>query len=138
VSRIWCLLAALCVVGVLMGAAMAAQPGPQETAARQWLGLVDAGEYAASWDEAAPYFQKAMEKDRWVKTMGAVREPLGVVKSRELAKLKERHALPRAPDGDYCLLLFDSSFAAKKTATELVTLQKTPDNRWRAVGYFIR
>jgi hypothetical protein len=34
--------------------------------ANHWLSLVDAGDYATSWDEAAPLFKGAVSKGQWV------------------------------------------------------------------------
>lgn len=46
------------------------------TAAKEWLSLVDTGDYAKSWDEAAVHFKNAVPKDQWGQTAKAVREPL--------------------------------------------------------------
>ncbi len=53
-------------------------------AAAHWLTLVDAGDYPASWDEAAPLFKNAVSKDQWLKMLRATRTPLGKVISRTL------------------------------------------------------
>lgn len=44
--------------------------------ANHWLGMIDGGEYAKSWDAAAPAFKKAVSKAQWTNTLQANREPL--------------------------------------------------------------
>ncbi len=44
---------------------------------------------------------------------------------------------PGAPDGDYALLVFRTSFAKKIDSRETVTLEHEADGAWRVIGYFI-
>lgn len=46
--------------------------------------------------------------------------------------------LPGAPDGEYAVIQFETSFANKKSAIETVTPMKDPDGKWRVSGYFIK
>ena len=46
--------------------------------------------------------------------------------------------MPGAPDGEYVILQFDTSFADKKAAIETVTPMKDKDGKWRVAGYFIK
>ena len=68
----------------------------------------------------------------------AVRGPLGAVKSRRVSSSQSTHSLPGAPDGDYVVIHFATSFEHKAEATETVTPMKDPDGHWRVVGYYIR
>jgi len=45
--------------------------------------------------------------------------------------------IPGAPDGDYALLEFRTSFAKKTNSRETVTLEREADDTWRVIGYFI-
>ncbi len=107
-------------------------------AAESWLARVDAGAYAASWDEAAPLFQGAVERDKWSSTLEAVRGPLGKLVARTLKSAQYSKTLPGAPDGEYVVLQFDASFEHKKSAVETVTPMKAADGAWRVSGYYIR
>lgn len=109
-----------------------------EAAALEWLHLVDAGKYAESWDTAAPYFKSNVPQERWVSLSGTVRAPLGEVKSRSLSSAKFTHSLPGAPDAQYVVMQFSTSFEHKADATETVTTIKDAGRQWRVVGYYIR
>ena len=41
------------------------------------------------------------------------------------------------PDGEYAILIFDSSFANNGSASEVVVLALDDDSTWRVVGYYI-
>ena len=126
------------VLVALVGAAAQAAAESALGAGTSWLETVDAGRYAASWEAAAPYFQKVIKKRKWVETLQVVRKPLGRVVSRRLYSQEVRDSLPGAPDGRYTVLKFDTSFERKRVSREMLTLVQVPDRRWRVVGYFIR
>jgi hypothetical protein len=136
------ILAAFFAFAVLVGAAPrgsgADSPESAESAALTWLALVDAGNYPESWNTAAAYFRNAVPQAGWVSKVGAVRGPLGAVKSRRVASSQATHSLPGAPDGDYVVIHFATSFEQKADATETVTPMKDPDGHWRVSGYYIR
>ncbi|HEV2453827.1 MAG TPA: DUF4019 domain-containing protein [Verrucomicrobiae bacterium] len=116
-------------------------PQPEAAArksAEQWLTLVDAGNYAESWKTAAAYFQTAVSQDQWEHTIVAVRKPLGDLVSRRLKSAQYSKSLPGAPDGQYVVLRFDTSFANKKAAVETVTPMLDPDGQWKVSGYYIK
>jgi len=107
-------------------------------AAQDWLKLVDEGKYAESWKQAAEYFRNAVPQEQWVQMVGAVRKPLGKVVSRKLKSATYTTTVPGAPDGQYVIIQFDTSFAAKKTAVETITPMMDKDGRWHVSGYFIK
>ncbi|MGD9124954.1 MAG: DUF4019 domain-containing protein [Desulfarculaceae bacterium] len=113
-------------------------PHPAQKAALHWLSLIDAGDFGESWKQAGTSFQKAIGGPQWVKTLGAVRQPLGKVLTRTPSRLDLRDSLPGAPDGKYALQFFHTGFAHKKSAEEQVTLVHKPNQGWKVVGYFIR
>ena len=107
-------------------------------AAKKWLDLTDKGEYAKSWETAAEYFKGAVSEEQWKQAMSAVRKPLGEVKSRELKSKQYAATLPGAPDGEYVIIQFDTSFENKKNAVETITPMLDKDGQWRVSGYFIK
>jgi hypothetical protein len=109
-----------------------------EVAARTWLALVDAADYAQSWDTAAQYFRNWIPQSQWVSRLSAARGPLGGLRSRQLSSSRFARSLPGAPDGEYVVLRFSTSFEHKAAATETVTPMKDPDGQWRVSGYYIR
>jgi hypothetical protein len=117
--------------------------GPAEEAAGvdaalAWLALVDAGQYAQSWDKAASLFRSAVTKDQWVSSLKGVRQPLGGAISRTAAAKQYTRSVPGAPDGEYVVIQFNTSFANKKSAVETVTPMRDKDGTWRVSGYYIR
>ncbi len=107
-------------------------------AAKQWLTLVDGGQYAESWVAAAEMFRGAVTKDRWVQQLGGVRTAIGKVAKRELKSRTYATSLPGAPDGEYVVLQYETSFVGKKSAVETVTPMLEKDGKWRVSGYFVR
>jgi serine/threonine protein kinase len=106
-------------------------------AAESWLARIDAGHYADSWKEAAQFFQSSITEASWSAALTSVRKPLSEIKSRKLHSARSIKSLPGAPDGDYVVMKFDTSFATKEKAVETVTFMKDPDGSWKAAGYFI-
>ena len=118
-----------------------AQDSPQaraQTAALAWLGLIDAGDYAGSWAQAAEYFRGAVTQPGWVGVLTGARAPLGALRSRTLQGAQLVRSLAGAPDGSYVVMQFDTQFEKKQAAGETVTFVQEPDGAWRAAGYFIR
>jgi hypothetical protein len=109
-----------------------------QKSAEQWLSLTDAGKFAESWNTAAESFQAAVSQDQWQRLLGAVRKPLGALVSRQLKSAKYTKSLPGAPDGEYVVLQFETTFANKKDAVETVTPMLDKDGQWRVSGYYIK
>ena len=107
-------------------------------AAVRWLELADAGDYDESWDAAAASFKKAIKQDAWNQAMVAFRRPLGDVVSRELKSAEYLTSMLGAPDGEYVVIQFSTSFTNKSSAVETVTPMRTEDGTWRVSGYFIK
>ncbi|HXR49217.1 MAG TPA: DUF4019 domain-containing protein [Candidatus Limnocylindrales bacterium] len=123
------------------GSNVTGTPQPEAAAqksAEQWLALVDAGNYAESWKTAAAYFQTAVSQDQWEHAIVAVRKPLGDLVSRQLKSAQYTRSLPGAPDGEYVVLQFNTSFANKKEAVETITPMLDPDGQWKVSGYYIK
>lgn len=107
-------------------------------AARDWLVLTDRGEFAASHAKAGAKFKSVLDADRWTAALKKERGPRGALVTRTVVRSTFQTTLPGAPDGDYALVLFRTSFAKATDAAETVTLEREPDGAWRVVGYFIR
>ena len=105
--------------------------------ARDWLVLTDRGDAGASWDAAARQFRNALPRDRWAASLQKARDPLGAITQRAVLSTTFATSFPGAPDGNYAIVLFRSSFAKKADATETVTLEREADGAWRVVGYLI-
>lgn len=111
---------------------------PAVTSAETWLSGIDQGNYAESWQDAAPIFQKAVTAAAWENSMNNFRKPLGDLQSRQLISAQRVAQLPGVPDGQYVVMQFVTSFVNKQSAVETVTVGPLQDGKWKASGYFIK
>lgn len=122
--------------------ARSASAGENETlaqqAAKEWLALVDGGDYDRSWDQAASLFKLAVTKADWEKAAKAARAPLGALKSRQFRSANYARSLPGAPDGEYVVIQYASRFDNKAAAIETITPMRDKDGHWRVSGYYIK
>ena len=107
-------------------------------ASNAWLAVIDAAQYDDSWEKACAYFKGVVPKDQWVRQIAGVRGPLGPVLSREVASAEYSTKLPGAPDGEYVVIQYRTSFENKANAVETVTPMRDPDGVYRVSGYYIR
>jgi len=106
--------------------------------AEQWLNIVDDGKYIDSWKESSEYFKQSVTQDQWVQAVQAVRKPLGKLVSRKVMSTSYTTSLPGAPDGEYVVIQFNTSFENKKSGIETVTPKLDKDGMWRVSGYYIK
>ena len=100
--------------------------------ARQWLGLVDAGDWDRSWNATGQSFKSLNTSDTWADVSQSVRTPLGAVVSRRLVGEEN---IPAPPYG-YQVVKFKTSYANKADAIETLSLTRENES-WRVVGYTI-
>jgi len=106
--------------------------------AESWLQLIDEGKYSESWTQAAEYFRNFVNQQQWISSASAVRGPLGKVISRKVKTSTYKTQAPGAPDGQYVIIQFETSFENKADAVETVTPMMDSDGQWRVSGYYIR
>jgi hypothetical protein len=104
-------------------------------AGQRWLSLVDDQKYEESWDQASSMFRNEVTKEQWIAALKRSREPLGAVGSRTRTRLEFSKALRGAPDGDYAIIHFSTTFNGK-SATERLTLVKE-NAKWQMAAYGI-
>jgi hypothetical protein len=107
-------------------------------ASHAWLILVDNGQYAESWETAAYFFKNAIAKEKWNQSLNAVRKPLGKVIKRTVKSKQYATSLPGAPDGEYVVIQYQTSFTNKKSSIETITPMLDKDGQWRVSGYYIK
>ncbi len=135
------ILAVSLILSLLCQQSLLAGPDDEKAAleaAGIWLSLVDSGEYDRSWDQAASLFKSVLSKSQWAGSLQGVRKPLGKIISRGAASAKYTTSLPGAPDGQYVIIQYNTSFENKKSAVETVTPMRDKDGKWRVSGYFIK
>ncbi|HEY4075509.1 MAG TPA: DUF4019 domain-containing protein [Rhizomicrobium sp.] len=121
---------------------IAASAAPNDTrevtdVSTSWLALVDAHDYAKSWEAASALLQGRVAKNLWETEGPTRRDPLGTVQSRNVQDVQFVSSLPGAPDGQYAVIQFKTNFANKANVIETVTLVRE-NGIWKDAGYFIR
>ncbi|MCL2330049.1 MAG: alpha/beta fold hydrolase [Phycisphaerae bacterium] len=102
---------------------------------KNWLELLDRGEYDQAWKTAGETMQKMVsDKDLWGKAIQGPREAMGKVESRKLSSRQFMKTLPVVNiEGPFLVLVYDTKFE-KKRMYENVVLQK-PSSKLSIVGY---
>jgi hypothetical protein len=107
-------------------------------ASRDWLAIIDKGDYAASWKAAGTKFRSAITAEKWSESVTAVRGPLGKVVQRTGQRTTFTKEFPGVPQGDYALVNFLTAFEKRTDTEETLTLEREADGQWHVIGYFIR
>jgi hypothetical protein len=133
------LAAALCMMCVA-GSALAQDPRTiaVQTAARDWLEIVDTGNAKAAWNAAAKRFRTTLSEPLWTDEINKEQARLGKMKRRTVGPTRFQSKIPGLPDGQYAQILFRTSFANKSDGIESLTLERESDAVWRVIGYFPR
>ena len=124
---------------LLFAAALFAAPAHDQAAPAglAWVKLIDGAKYGDSWREASTYFRSRVPEKQWVAMVQSVRSPLGALVSRKQRSVTFTTTLPGAPDGNFAVIVFDTSFQNKASAMEQLTVMADGE-KWRVAGYFIR
>lgn len=109
-----------------------------QEAAVAWLDLLDSGQYATSWDQAAPQLQRAVPRTVWEARVREQRAPLGPVVARRLKWANYTETLPEQLAGQSVVLEYETRFANRVSAAETVTPVKDSNGIWRVGAYRIR
>ncbi len=131
----------LCILAIGIAGLASAQDDKiavAEEAALAWLATVDEGNYGGSWDEAARFFKGQVSRSRWQDGARAARGPQGALDSRNVRSSQYETELPGAPEGEYVVVQYDSSFANNRSAIETISLVLDGDRGWRVTGYLVR
>ncbi len=106
-------------------------------AARAWLALLDGEHWEESWSAAGALLKANVSAAQWAPKVQPVRQPLGPVSARVLQSVTKASTLPGAPDGQYEVLQFATTFAQKRGAIETVAMAHESSG-WKVIGYFIK
>lgn len=105
-----------------------------QQAAEAWLTLTDAGQFGASWDEAAPSLQRNISREAWKKRGTKARAPLDSLLNRELTRVEYRDSTAQLPGGAPVVALQYRTAFADRSALEAVITTR-PDTSWKVAGY---
>ena len=87
-----------------------------QKAAEAWLSLTDSGKYAESWQNASGAFRARVSQPQLVSALTGARQPLGKLVSRKLKSATYTKTAPGAPDGEYVVIQYETSFVDKARA----------------------
>lgn len=105
-------------------------------AAQAWLDQVDQNRYDQSWDHSSSMMRRTISKGEWEKVLNTTRHPLGGVTKRTMVQQLPAQNPKNMPRGDYMVILYQTSFAGKPQARELVTMS-FENGEWRVLTYMI-
>jgi hypothetical protein len=120
----------------------AVEPSEQEAieaaqeVALSWVALVDAGEYEASWDQAAGGFQDAVTPASWETSVIDARKQFEPFGEREEIESQYLVDPPGAPAGEYVLLRYRTQVSGDRTVVETILPMKEGEV-WKVGGYFV-
>lgn len=109
-----------------------------KAAAAAWLVQLDTGQYPASYASSASAFRAVVTQEQWLQAAQQVRAPLGTVTTRTVKSADYTRTLPNAPDGEYVVIQYNTTFANKAGAVETITPMRDKDGKWKVSGYLIR
>jgi hypothetical protein len=140
-----CSLVGSCLVALFSSALLGQAPldttatvGAAEQAAQAWLALVDKGDIAKSWEEAAVVFQLAVTQDKWEKAVKSARGPFEPFGARRRIMARYTTEPPNAPPGQYVLLQYSTKVSGGRQVVETVVPVLDGKRGWRVSGYWIR
>ena len=123
-----------------IASALMAVAGPAEdeasAAGQKWLALLDHQKYEESWKQAGSMFREQVMQDQWVAALKRSRDPMGATLSRTTARVDFAKTLRGAPDGNYAIIHYTTSFKSKSDVTERLTLVEE-NGKWQVAAYAI-
>lgn len=105
-------------------------------AAQEWLTLLDADQFEATWQEGASFFKSQIDAEGWAQRIRSAHSTLDSLRSRSLVAARYTESLPNAPAGEYVIAQYRATYGTQKTV-ETVSLKKE-QGEWRVAGYVIR
>lgn len=108
-----------------------ASDAEKESAAREWLALVDAGDWEGAHAATSSNFQEVLNFATFRSASTSVRDPLGAVLEREAVSVD----LINQNGTDYSVVVFRTQFENGSTLTEQISLE-AEDGEMRVAGYF--
>ncbi len=108
-----------------------------EASAREWLELVDAFDWEASFAAAGRTFRDPNNVTMWREASQDARVPLGAVLMRKAQTVEFEQSDPTDPGShQQARVVFETDFEARDGVMETVALRQE-EGRWKVVGYLI-
>ena len=108
-----------------------------EASAREWLELVDAFDWEASFAAAGRTFRDPNNVTMWREASQDARVPLGAVLLRKAQTVEFEQSDPADPGSHHqAKVVFETDFETRDGVMETVALRQE-EGRWKVVGYLI-
>lgn len=126
----------------LQQAAPAADPHASEERAAErqalgFLGYLDNGRFADSYAYTGMLIRAQVDRTAYATQVEKARQGTGAMLTRALMDASYETSVPGAPDGQYVVLHYRTSFADRQEAVETLTLAFAK-GYWRVSGYYIK
>jgi hypothetical protein len=102
-----------------------------------FLGYLDKGRFADSYAYTGMLIRAQVDRASFSSQVEKARAGTGALLTRELMDATYATSVPGAPEGQYVVLHYHSSFADKQEAVETLTLAFAK-GYWRVSGYYIK
>jgi hypothetical protein len=102
-----------------------------------FLGYLDKGRFADSYAYTGMLIRAQVDRPSFSAQVEKARAGTGALLTRELLDSTYATSVPGAPEGQYVVLHYHSSFADKQEAVETLTLAFAK-GYWRVSGYYIK
>jgi len=106
-----------------------------QAAANAWLASFDTGDGADNWLQSASIFKERVRQDDWQKRVDDQRTQFGRLKTRTLKGMEFTRQLENAPDGEYFVLRYLSTYAKKDPVVEILVPTRDRDGNWKIANY---
>lgn len=107
-----------------------------ESAAKNYLALIDSKQYDKTWAASGPALRTTSTKIAWVNGLALTRKTFNVSSKREIEGFGFSTRIDTAvPVGEYVLVQF-KNVSGNVTTTEKVVMQKD-QSAWKIIGYFV-
>lgn len=108
-----------------------------EAATQDWLALVDKGQLAKGWEQAATSFQLAHTQATFEQSVKSARGPFEPFRARRRFMAQYVTEVPDAP-GQHVFFQYQTSVPGDRQVIETLVATFDGDRGWRVVGYSIQ
>jgi hypothetical protein len=106
-----------------------------QAAANAWLASFDTGDGADNWLQSASVFKERVKQEDWQKKVEDQRIQFGRLKTRTLKGMGFTRQMDSAPDGEYFVMRYLSTYAKKDNVVEIVVPTRDRDGNWKIANY---
>ena len=103
----------------------------------EFLGLIDGGKYAESWESSASLMQDKVTRNDWIDKLNKARNLSGELLQRVQKSASYATEVKDSPEGEYIMLIYESDFQRAEDVSEYVTVM-LEDDEWKVAGYFMQ